>query len=35
MWQSLLAERPWTNVIDVGANYGEMLVGVELPRGLR
>jgi len=32
MWQSLLAERPWTNVIDVGANYGEMLVGVELPR---
>jgi FkbM family methyltransferase len=29
---SLLAERPWTNVIDVGANYGEMLLGVELPR---
>ena len=32
MWRSLLAERPWTHVIDVGANYGEMLVGVELPR---
>ena len=28
----LLAERPWTHVIDVGANYGEMLVGVELPQ---
>ena len=32
MWQALLAEREWTHVIDVGANYGEMLVGVELPR---
>ena len=32
MWRLLLAEREWTHVIDVGANYGEMLVGAELPR---
>jgi FkbM family methyltransferase len=32
IWQTLLAERPWTHVIDVGANYGEMLLGVTLPR---
>jgi len=32
IWLALLAERAWTHVIDVGANYGEMLVGVELPR---
>jgi FkbM family methyltransferase len=31
IWQTLLAEQSWTHVIDVGANYGEMLVGVELP----
>lgn len=31
IWQTLLAERPWTHVIDVGANYGEMLLGVTLP----
>jgi FkbM family methyltransferase len=35
MWRLLLAERPWTHVIDVGANYGEMLVGVELPPAAR
>lgn len=32
IWQNLLAEQAWTHVIDVGANYGEMLVGVELPQ---
>ncbi len=32
IWKILLAERAWTHVIDVGANYGEMLVGVELPQ---
>src|SRR5580658_5193985 len=31
-WQNLLDERLWTHVVDVGANYGEMLVGVRLPR---
>lgn len=35
IWQSLLAERQWTHVIDVGANYGEMLVGVDLPQSAR
>jgi FkbM family methyltransferase len=35
MWQLLLAERPWTHVLDVGANYGEMLVNAELPIGAR
>lgn len=32
IWRTLLAEQPWTHVIDVGANYGEMLVGVDLPQ---
>jgi FkbM family methyltransferase len=34
MWQMLLAEAGWTHVFDVGANYGEMLVNVKLPRGV-
>ena len=33
IWQGLLAERPWDLVVDVGANYGEMLLGVDLPPG--
>jgi FkbM family methyltransferase len=32
MWRLLLEEQTWTHVIDVGANYGEMLAGVKLPR---
>ncbi|MBT1159187.1 FkbM family methyltransferase [Aminobacter anthyllidis] len=32
-WHLLLQERPWTHVIDVGANYGEMLVNGGLPSG--
>jgi FkbM family methyltransferase len=32
MWRSLVGEREWTHIVDVGANYGEMLVGVDLPR---
>lgn len=32
-WHLLLAEQPWTHVIDVGANYGEMLVNGGLPAG--
>lgn len=31
IWQTLLTEKPWTHIIDIGANYGEMLIGVTLP----
>jgi FkbM family methyltransferase len=31
IWRTLCAERAWTHVIDVGANYGEMLLGAPLP----
>ena len=31
MWRILIAQGHWTHVVDVGANYGEMLVGAELP----
>ena len=31
MWQLLLADGHWSAVVDVGANYGEMLLGVGLP----
>jgi FkbM family methyltransferase len=30
-WQRLLKEDQWTHVIDVGANYGEMLLNSNLP----
>jgi len=30
LWQSLIDERAWTHIVDVGANYGEMLTGVTL-----
>lgn len=33
MWRNLCTERAWTHVIDVGANYGEMIVGASLPAG--
>lgn len=33
VWHALLAERRWTHVVDVGANYGEMLVSGGLPPG--
>lgn len=32
MWRALLAEAPWTHIVDVGANYGEMLFAI--PRAL-
>jgi FkbM family methyltransferase len=35
MWHGLLGEDDWTEVIDVGANYGEMLASGGLPRGAR
>lgn len=31
-WQALARERDWDFVIDVGANYGEMLLNLEPPR---
>lgn len=30
LWRALLALRSWDAVLDVGANYGEMLLGVDL-----
>jgi FkbM family methyltransferase len=30
MWKLLIAADSWAHMIDVGANYGEMLVKVEL-----
>ncbi|MEN9316469.1 MAG: hypothetical protein RIS35_2862 [Pseudomonadota bacterium] len=35
LWRYLLALEEWTDVIDVGANYGEMLVNVDLPETAR
>lgn len=35
IWQMIVARRPWDLVVDVGANYGEMLLGAELPRDAR
>jgi FkbM family methyltransferase len=34
-WRWLLSEQAWTHIIDVGANYGEMLVHGDLPAGAR
>ncbi len=31
LWDMLISEEKWTHVIDVGANYGEMLVSCPLP----
>jgi FkbM family methyltransferase len=35
VWRRLLAERAWTHVVDVGANYGEMLIGAPAPSAAR
>lgn len=35
LWQRALSAWPWELVVDVGVNYGEMLVGVDLPSGAR
>lgn len=32
LWRDLLVSDRWDLVVDVGANYGEMLLGVDLPR---
>jgi predicted RNA methylase len=31
LWQELVADGPWDAVVDVGANYGEMLLALSLP----
>lgn len=35
LWQATLNLRPWDVVVDVGANYGEMLLGVDIPETAR
>lgn len=35
IWRKLLTDRSWTHIVDIGANYGEMLVNVDLPSGSR
>lgn len=35
LWQRVLGLRPWTLVLDVGANHGEMLLNVQMPPGAR
>jgi FkbM family methyltransferase len=35
IWHRLLGEDDWTHVIDVGANYGEMLANGKLPKSAR
>jgi FkbM family methyltransferase len=33
IWRALCAENDWTHIVDVGANYGEMIVAVDFPHG--
>ncbi len=35
LWRALLRLRPWSLVLDVGANHGEMLLLPDLPAGAR
>lgn len=35
LWRLALAAHPWDLVIDIGVNYGEMLVGAEPPAGAK
>ena len=35
LWQAVLRLHPWSLILDVGANHGEMLLWPELPRGAR
>ena len=35
IWRKLIAGSNWTHVVDIGANYGEMLVNVEIPPNVR
>ena len=35
LWRALLRRHPWSLILDVGANHGEMLLLPELPRNAR
>lgn len=35
LWDAVLALHPWDVVVDVGANYGEMVLGAQMPAGAR
>ena len=35
LWAAVLGQRDWDVVVDVGANYGEMTLGVPVPAGAR
>ncbi|MFC5729272.1 MULTISPECIES: FkbM family methyltransferase [Nocardioides] len=35
LWNLALGLQPWTLVLDIGVNYGEMLVGADLPTDAR
>lgn len=35
LWRHLVGLEEWTDVVDVGANFGEMLVNVDPPEGAR
>lgn len=35
LWRVALGLHEWQTVIDIGVNYGEMLVGVEIPAGAK
>jgi FkbM family methyltransferase len=35
MWRRALRAHPWETVVDIGVNYGEMLVRPDLPAGAR
>lgn len=35
LWRTALALHRWETVVDIGVNYGEMLVGGDLPAGAR
>jgi FkbM family methyltransferase len=31
IWRKIIKKRHWTHVVDIGANYGEMLLSVDMP----
>lgn len=35
IWQRLLSEGGWTHLLDIGSNYGEMLINVDLPSTIK
>ncbi|RAI45146.1 FkbM family methyltransferase [Rhodoplanes roseus] len=35
LWQTLARAEPWTHIVDVGANYGEMLVDLPVDAAVR